>query len=154
MSRPNTLFGGALIGTNFTTPEQVQELLDLLKTLGVKRIDTAARYSPTAPGSSERLLGETRAAQQGFTIDTKINTVSGDGAGSLTAAAIEKSLEESLSRLHVSRVNVLHFHRPDPQTPVAEQAAEIHRQYLAGRFDKVCDSHLYFEAIVSILTWQ
>lgn len=138
MPQPNTLFGGALIGTSFTTSDQVQELLDLLKTLGINRIDTTARYSPTAPGSSERLLGETRAAEQGFTIDTKINAANGEGAGSLTAAATKKSLEESLSRLQTSKVNVLHFHRPDPQTPVAEQAAEIHRQYVAGRFDKVC----------------
>jgi aflatoxin B1 aldehyde reductase len=142
MSRPHTLFGGAMIGTSFTTPEQVQALLDLLKTLGVDRIDTAARYSPTAPGSSECLLGETRAAEQGFTIDTKINTVSGVRAGTLTAAAIEKSLEASLSRLQMSKVNILHFHRPDPQTPIVKQAAEIHRQYLAGRFDKVCSLEL------------
>jgi aflatoxin B1 aldehyde reductase len=142
MSRPNTLFGGAMIGTSFTTLEQVQDLLDLLKTLGIDRIDTAARYSPTAPGSSERLLGETRAAEQGFTIDTKFNTASGDGAGNLTAAAIEKSLQESLSRLQMSKVNILHLHRPDPQTPVIEQAAEIHRHYLAGRFDKVFSSVL------------
>lgn len=140
MPQPNTLFGGALIGTSFTTLDQVQELLDLLKTLGINRIDTAARYSPTAPGSSERLLGDTRAAEQGFTIDTKINTAGDDGAGSLTAAAIQKSLEESLSRLKTGKVNVLHFHRPDPQTPVAEQAAEIHKQYVAGHFDKVCIS--------------
>jgi aflatoxin B1 aldehyde reductase len=148
------LLGGAMIDTSFSTPEQVRSLLDQLKTLGADRIDTAARYSPAAPGSSERLLGETRAAEQGFTIDTKINTVSGDGAGTLTATAIEKSLEESLSRLHMSKVNILHFHRPDPQTPVVEQAAEIHRQYLAGRFDKVYSPVLDVEVVVSILTWQ
>lgn len=78
MSRPNTLFGGAMIGISFTTPEQVQALLDLLKTLGVDRIDITTKYSPTAPGSSERLLGETRAAEQDFTIDTKIVTIGGD----------------------------------------------------------------------------
>lgn len=145
MSRPNTLFGGGLIGTSFTTPEQVQELLDVLKTLKIDRIDTAARYSPTNPGSSERLLGELRAAEQGFTIDTKINTVSSassDGSGSLTAAAIEKSLIESFNRLKVDKVNILYFHRPDPQTPVVEQVAEIQRQYLAGRFEKVFVFHI------------
>lgn len=140
MSRPTTLFGGALIGTSFTTPEQVQELLDRLISLSIDRIDIAARYPPTAPHSSERLLGETRAAEQGFIIDTKINTSSGDGAGTLTAAAIETSLEKSLSLLHMSKVNVLHFHRPDPETPVVEQAAEIQTQYLTGRFEKVCTS--------------
>lgn len=143
-----------MIGIGFTTPEKVQALLDLLKTLGVDRIDTAARYSPTAPGSSERLLGETRAAEQDCTINTKINTISGDKAETLTAGALQKSLEESLSRLHVSKVNILHLHRPDPQNPVVEQAAEIHRQYLARRFDKVYSSFVQLEVVVSILTWQ
>ncbi|KAJ5126682.1 hypothetical protein N7448_007461 [Penicillium atrosanguineum] len=139
MSRPNTIFGGGLIGTSFTTPVQVQELLDKLKALKIDRIDTAARYSPTNPGSSERLLGEVRAAEQGFTIDTKINSggsASSDGSGSLTAAAINKSIDESFNRLKVDKVDILYFHRPDPQTPIAEQAAEIQRQYLAGRFEK------------------
>lgn len=154
MSRPTTLFGGALIGTSFTTTEQVQDLLNLLKTLGIDRIDTAAKYSPTAPRSSERLLGETRAAEQGLIIDTKINTASGDGAGTLVAATIEKSLEKSLSHLHMSKVNVLRFHRPDSQTPIVEQAAEIHRRNLAGRFDKVCNSGLFFDSVRFTLTWQ
>ena len=140
MSRPNTLFGGGLIGTSFTTPTQVQDLLDHLKALGVDRIDTAARYSPTNPGSSERLLGEVQATKHGFTIDTKINTegsTAGDAAGSLTAAAIATSVDESFARLQVDKVHVLYFHRPDPTTPVAEQVAEIQRQYLKGRFEKV-----------------
>lgn len=135
MSRPTTLFGGALIGTSFTTPEQVHELLDPLISLGIGSIDNAARYSPTALRSSERLLGETRAAEQGFIIDIKINTSNGDGAGTQTASAIETS-EENLSLLYMSKANVLHFHRPDPETPVVEQAAEIQSQSLV----KVCAS--------------
>jgi hypothetical protein len=51
MSPLNTIFGGALIGTSFTTPQEVQELLDQLKTLQIDHIDTAARYAPTNPGS-------------------------------------------------------------------------------------------------------
>ncbi|KAJ5578618.1 uncharacterized protein N7459_007582 [Penicillium hispanicum] len=139
MSRPNTLFGGALIGTAFSTPTQVQELLDQIKALGINRIDTAARYPPGNSGMSERLLGDVRAAEQGFAIDTKINTQgssSAGGEGSLTPAAIEKSLDESFARLQMDKVHVLYFHRPDPQTPVADQAAEIHKQYLDGRFEK------------------
>lgn len=140
MSRPNTLFGGALIGTSFTTAAQVQELLDHLKSVAINRIDTASRYSPTSPGSSERLLGEVRAQEQGFIIDTKTSTAgssNSDGSGSLTAVNIDKSVKESFSRLKVDRVHILYFHRPDPDTPVAEQAGEIHRQHLEGRFEKV-----------------
>lgn len=147
MSRPSTLFGGALIGTSFTTAAQVQELLDQLQSIGINRIDTAARYSPTSPGSSERLLGEVRAQEQGFTIDTKTSTdgsLKVDGSGSLTAANITKSINDSFSRLHAENVHILYFHRPDPETPIAEQAGEIHRQYLEGRFEKV--GRLYFIA--------
>lgn len=152
MSRPSTIFGGALIGTSFTTAAQVQELLDQLQSIGINRIDTAARYSPTSPGSSERLLGEVRAQEQGFTIDTKTSTdgsLKTDGSGSLTAANITKSINDSFSRLHVVNVHILYFHRPDPETPIAEQASEIHRQYLEGRFEKV--GHLYFISSVHVL---
>ncbi|KAJ5091236.1 hypothetical protein NUU61_006106 [Penicillium alfredii] len=154
MSRPNTIFGGALIGTSFTTPEQVQELLDQLKVLEIDRIDTAARYSPTNPGASERLLGETQAVKQNFIIDTKINTVgtsSGDGAGTLAPAAIENSITESFGRLQLEKVNVLYFHQPDPQTPISEQAAAIHEQYLKGRFEKFGLSNFPTEMVAAFL---
>lgn len=143
MSIPNALFGGAMIGNTFTTPEQVQELLDQLKVLQIDHIDTAARYPPGNPGRSENLLGEVRALEQGFTIDTKISpgSSSGDGSGTHTAPAIRKSLEESLDQLKTKKVNVLYFHRPDPSTPIAEQAAEINRQYLDGCFERVSISH-------------
>lgn len=145
MSTPNIIFGSGslgspLIGKNFCAPEQVQELLDQLKALGITRIDSAARYSPGNPGGSETLLGQVRAADQGFIIDTKINITNeaaATGFGSLTGPAIAKSLDESFKRLNVDKVNILYFHRSDPQTPVAEQAAEIHKQYQAGRFNKV-----------------
>lgn len=141
MSRPNTIFGCALLGINFNTPKQVQELLDQLKALGIDRLDTAARYSPSNPRSSERLLGDVGAAEQGFIIDTKIDT-GGDGSGTLTAAAISNSMSESVSRLKIGKVHTLYFHRPDPQTPIVEQAAEVHRLYLEGRFEQVSKSAL------------
>lgn len=89
------------------------------------------------------MLGGVRAQQQGFTIDTKTGidgSLKIDGSGSLTAANITKSINESFSRLHVDNVHILYLHRPDPKTPIAEQAGEVHRQYLEGRFEKV--SHL------------
>ncbi|KAJ5638422.1 hypothetical protein N7528_000812 [Penicillium herquei] len=144
MSRPSIIFGGAsfgspLIGKNFCTSENVQELLDQLKLHDVNRIDTAARYSPGNPGGSETLLGQVNAAKQGFIIDTKINIPDANiatGAGSLSAAAISRSIDESFVRLNVDRFHILHFHRSDPATPVEEQAAEMHKHYVAGRFEK------------------
>ena len=148
MSRPSIIFGGAsfgspLIGKNFCSPANVQELLDQLKLHNVERIDTAARYSPGNPGGSEALLGQVNAAKQGFVIDTKVNIPDANiatGAESLSAAAISKSIDESFDRLKVESVHILHFHRSDPITPVEEQAAEMHKQYMAGRFEKVWDT--------------
>ncbi|KAJ6016602.1 hypothetical protein N7540_011193 [Penicillium herquei] len=159
MSRPNTIFGcgslgSPIIGQNFSTSAQVQGLLDQLKALGIDRLDTAARYSPGNPGGSEQLIGEVRAAAHGFTIDTKINipdVAIADGAGSLTAAAIANSINKSLDRLKVDKVHILHFHRSDPVTPIAEQTAEIQKQYLAGRFEKFGVSNFSAEQVAELV---
>ncbi|KAJ6078644.1 hypothetical protein N7467_008397 [Penicillium canescens] len=145
MSIPNTLFGGAMIGSTFTTAEQVQQLLDRLKRLEIYHLDTAARYPPHSPGCSESLLGEVRAAKQGFTIDTKISPGS-DGAGAHKATAIRESLEKSLGRLAMDDGN------REPSTPILEQAAEINRQYLEGRFQKFGLSNFPPELVVEFIT--
>lgn len=140
MSPPSSIFSSALIGTSSTAPREVQEPLDQLNTLQIDHIDIAARYSPTNHGSSGRLLGEVRAAEQGSTIDTKIsteNSPNGDTSSTLTSSSIAHSISNSFDRLKTNKFNVLYFHRPDPQTPIAAQAAEINRQYNDGRFDKV-----------------
>ncbi|KAI0099188.1 Aldo/keto reductase [Nemania sp. FL0031] len=137
-SHPQLIFGGASIGAAFTTREQVVELLRTLQSLGVTRIDTAARYPPTNFGASERLLGEARVADLGFSIDSKI-FVGSVAEGSLAPHAIETSMTQSYDRmqLHGHRLNVLHCHRPDPETPLAEQAKALDAQYRAGLFEKL-----------------
>ncbi|OJD36445.1 aldehyde reductase [Diplodia corticola] len=132
---PALIFGGASIGSAYTTPEAVADLLATLKSLGIQRIDTAARYPPTSPGTSERLLGEAAAARQGFTIDTKV-LASGDGSGNLTPAAIDDSVQQSYSRLQMgdAKFNILYCHMPDPQTPLEDQAAGLNDQHRKGHF--------------------
>ena len=104
MPQVSLIFGAATIGSRFTTVEDVQYLLDTLKPLAIKRIDTAAKYPPTGPsGLSESLLGRTNAGQQGFLLDTKVQCEA-DGNGSLTAENIERSLTQSLERLGVDKV--------------------------------------------------
>ncbi|KAJ6054876.1 hypothetical protein N7499_005826 [Penicillium canescens] len=130
MSIPNTLFRGATIGSTFTTAEQVQQALALV---------------------ALNLFEEVRAAKQGFTIDTKISP-GNDSAGAHTATAIRESLEKSLGRLAIDKVNILYFHRPDLSTPILEQAAEINRQYLEGRFQKFGLSNFPPELVVEFIT--
>lgn len=78
---PCLIFGAASFGTSFSTTEEVQCLLDLLKSQGITHLDSAGRYQTGNPGRSEELIGETGAVAQGFTVDTKILAGAGDGTG-------------------------------------------------------------------------
>ena len=79
-------------------------MLKTLKKLGVSNLDTAARYPPLNPGRSEQLLGEAAELTHTFTIDTKVATGQGDGSGSLTKEAIEKSVKASFDKLKLRKV--------------------------------------------------
>lgn len=104
ISVPKLIFGAALFGVNFANPEDVQEVLDYLKENNITHLDTAGRYPPTLPGRSEELIGETDAASQGFTIDTKILALAPDQRGGIERSAVEQSLKTSLQRLGVEQV--------------------------------------------------
>ncbi|KAM4057920.1 aldo/keto reductase family protein [Hirsutella rhossiliensis] len=136
-SHPLLIFGGASIGYAYDRPEAVSELLRTLRSLGITRVDTAARYPPTNPGASERLLGEAGAATQGFDLDTKI-LCWGDGSGTLEPAAIEKSLHESRRRLQSKGL-------------LEEQAAGLNAQYKRGLFNKLGVSNLSPEMLSEFL---
>lgn len=100
---PQLIFGTATFGmdlTEFQSAETVKPLLAVLKTLGITRLDTAARYPPLNPGRSEQLVGEGEAIKTGFLVDTKVYTdTKTDGSGDLTQEAIEKSVSASLERI-------------------------------------------------------
>jgi aflatoxin B1 aldehyde reductase len=155
MGQPRIIFGAATVGMGFDDPQAVAEILDLLKKHNIDHIDTAGRYPPLNPGLSETLLGEADAVQRGFLIDTKVLAGPGDGSGELTNSVIKKSLSTSLQRLksgsvrrrnHAEyivftdkkQINTLHCHRPDPKTPLVEQAASLDRLYRQGKFKAVC----------------
>ncbi|PLB49820.1 aflatoxin B1 aldehyde reductase-like protein [Aspergillus steynii IBT 23096] len=134
MSHPKLIFGAASFGMNFLSTEEVQEVLDFLKQNNIMHLDTAGRYPPTSPGRSEELIGETKAASQGFTIDTKILTQTANEGGDMERSAVERSIETSLRRIGVEQVNTLHIHCPDFHTPLEEQARTINDLYKAGKF--------------------
>ncbi|KAI0395383.1 Aldo/keto reductase [Xylariaceae sp. FL0594] len=137
-SHPQLIFGGASLGDAFATADEVSAVLETLKSAGISRVDTAARYPPTSPNASERLLGETGAASKGFSIDTKVfcpNTPEGH----LAPDRIQASIKDSYGRLKLGdkKLNTLYCHRPDPTTPLEEQARALHEQHEAGLFDKL-----------------
>lgn len=103
MAKINLILGGAALGDGaaYSTVDSLQQLLSALKLYNIKYIDTAARYSPAAPGTSERLIHDVEATKQGFVVDTKILV---GGNGSLSSGAIRSSFENSLKVLGVEKV--------------------------------------------------
>lgn len=104
---PKLIFGTATFGMPghgaFEETEAVVPLMATLKELGIKHLDTGARYPPPRPGRSEEIIGETG---DGFVVDTKVYTdTSTDGSGDLEKGAMEKSVEDSLKRLKRDRVS-------------------------------------------------
>ena len=101
MGCPQLLFGGAAIASGrFGSLKEVQSLLELLKIVGISRIDIAPIYPNTSPGDAEQLLGQ--CASNSFTIDTKIMVTNMTGKGTLKADAIETSIITSLKRLNTN----------------------------------------------------
>lgn len=133
---PQLIFGTGVLGmdgTEFQDSESVTNLLHTLRQLGINRLDTAARYPPFNPGKSEQLIGEANVPGDAFVVDTKVYTEVGDGSGDLTNAAVQKSVDGSLERLHRPRgVNVVFAHRPDPATPLEEQVQGFQDQIAQG----------------------
>ena len=133
---PTLLFGTSTLGmdgTSFQHASDIGPLFTLLKSGEVAHLDTAARYPPLNPGRSEQLLGEANVSSENLLIDTKIATPTPDGRGELTREAVRKSVEESLNRLKVKKVNVLYAHRMDEETSIEEQVRAFDEQIDAGR---------------------
>lgn len=109
---PQVIFGAASIGDtdagfvySWTTPEQVSSLLEKLKTLGITRLDSAAVYPPTNAWNTELLLGQSKAAEKGFEIDSKIYYK--DGPGHLGDKNVDVSSAKTLRLLGVDKVGGL-----------------------------------------------
>lgn len=164
--RPDIVFGAGGIGGSgaqwfthtWSTLEQVSSLLEVLSEYKLNILDSAAAYPPGNPLETNRLLGLSKAASKGFTIDTKIFS-SGGRDGSLTRSNIEVSVEKDLELLGVDKVRCLYAHAPDYVTPLEETAAAFDEQYRNGRCEmlgvsnfpedmlreylEICDRHGY-----------
>jgi aflatoxin B1 aldehyde reductase len=107
MSHPRLSFGCANLGGSWTSKEELDALSNALANADIRYLDTAARYPPHSHGLSERLLGDLGFSHKGFNINTKIMVQAGDGAGSMAADAIARSISKSLGSLKVDRVSPL-----------------------------------------------
>ena len=147
----NIIFGAGGIGEGrishtWTTPEQTSELLKSLDEIGLKQLDSAASYPPGSPWITETLLGQSKAAENDFVIDSKImpfripqgrDPKAKSGDGSLTEENIDESFKKTFELLGVEKVHIMYAHCSDPSTAPEESARAFDKHFRAGHFEKV-----------------
>jgi aryl-alcohol dehydrogenase-like predicted oxidoreductase len=96
---------------------------------GITFFDTADVYG--SGGASEELMGQALEGRRGeFVIATKFGWEM-EGVAGVPAAArgsreyIRWAVEGSLRRLHVDRIDLYQYHRPDGRTPIGETLAAL-----------------------------
>jgi len=109
-----------------TIPDaQAQALIEFALAHGVNFFDTAPLYGA---GLSEQRLGRvlSQVPRDSFILASKVGRlVQPDGSMSLdfSRAGVLRSLEESLSRLKLDRIDIVHIHDPEDLTEQAIQEA-------------------------------
>jgi len=111
---------------------------------GINFIDTADiyegydRYLGSPGGVAETILGKALEGRRDKAIVTTkagnpVSNGSAEVRKGLSRAHIETQLESSLRRLRMDHVNIFEFHRPDPETPLAESIETIVRLIHSGK---------------------
>ncbi|CAG8960225.1 hypothetical protein HYFRA_00012743 [Hymenoscyphus fraxineus] len=138
-SSPTIIFGAGGIGHTeksfiFTweTSEAVSEVSFTLQSLDIHELDSSASYPPGNAWHTETLLGEAKAVEKGYIIDSKVLKY-----GPLNEENITSSVNRTLSLLGCSKIRILYAHEPDPTTPLEETAAALDKQFRRGKFEKV-----------------
>lgn len=125
-------------GTRTETLEGARDVVDAAIESGVTLFDTADIYG-SAPGVSETLLGQALGGRhEGLVIATKFGhsdfagPVEGQGAKG-SRAYIRASVEGSLRRLRLERIDLYQQHTPDPETPLDETIAVLDELVAEGK---------------------
>jgi aryl-alcohol dehydrogenase-like predicted oxidoreductase len=97
------------------------DILDRFTDAGLEAVDTADVYSMWVPGNkggeSETIIGEWIESRRGRDRLVLITKVGYDlDQGGLSAAHIERAVEDSLRRLRTDHIDVYFSHKPDPAT--------------------------------------
>ena len=100
-------FGGARIGQEEVTSEQVDSLLNGLLDMGVTLIDTAACYD-----DSEELIGRFISKRRDeYVLASKCGHITGDASGEpWSAEVISESIDRSLKRLGTDHLDLVQLH--------------------------------------------
>ncbi|QBX36966.1 aldo/keto reductase [Brevundimonas sp. S30B] len=139
LSTAPLVFGGNVFG--WTADRETSfRLLDAFVDAGFNAIDTADAYSRWVPGhdggESETIIGEwlkARGRHNDVLILTKVGSDMGQGHNDLSAAWIERAVEESLRRLQTDVIDLYQAHWPDPRTPQQETLRAFDRLVQAGK---------------------
>ena len=131
-------FGGNVLG--WTADEATSfSLLDAFVDAGFNFIDSADVYSRWVPGhtggESETVIGRWLAQggrRDKVVIATKVGFDMGVGKG-LSAAWIERAVEDSLKRLRTDHIDLYQSHTDDAATPLEETLAAYDRLIKAGK---------------------
>ncbi len=129
--RPVLALGAMNFGARTPAPE-ARRIVDRALERGIRFFDTANVYGN---GESERILGQAlrgRREQVGLATKVGLMRVQGRPEG-LSAARVERALEESLERLGTDFVDLFYLHQPDPATPIEETLEAIGRLLRAGK---------------------
>ena len=132
------VLGDGLI--DVTAHDEAVKIIDRAQELGISYVDTAPLYGN---GRSEARVGKSRYAtadRDSFVISTKIGRVLDPIAGRMTAEDdpdgigdlksvnswtrddVHRSIEESLKRLNMDRIDIIYVHDPDVESYGEEQA--------------------------------
>jgi aryl-alcohol dehydrogenase-like predicted oxidoreductase len=137
------VLGGNVFGWNLNGDEAFR-VLDRFVEGGGVMVDTADVYSKWAPGNrggeSESLIGDwlrRRGRRDDVLIATKVGFDDG-----LSAAVIERGIDESLKRLGIDHVDLYFSHKDDPSTPFEETLAAFDRLVKAGKVRAVGASQI------------
>jgi aryl-alcohol dehydrogenase-like predicted oxidoreductase len=152
------VFGGNVFG--WTADEKTSfALLDAFVDAGFNAIDTADVYSAWAPGNSggesETIIGRWLKANPAKRDKVLILTKVGSGFGrpkrDLSAGWIAQSVEGSLRRLQVDRIDLYQSHWPDPDTSQAETLGAYEVLLKAGKIGAIGASNLNAEQLKEAL---
>jgi aryl-alcohol dehydrogenase-like predicted oxidoreductase len=142
------VLGGNVFG--WTADEKTSfDLLDRFVDAGFNAIDTADAYSRWVPGNkggeSETIIGKwmkDRRSRDKVVVITKVGSDMGQGRKDLSAAYIEKAVEDSLRRLQIEAIDLYLSHWPDPTTPYEETLGAYDRLIKAGKVRAIGASNL------------
>ena len=145
------VFGGNVFGWTIDKKTSFN-LLDRLAGAGFETVDTADVYSAWKPGNvggeSETILGEwmrARGCRDRMVIITKVGMQMAPDRKGLSAAWIERAVEDSLRRLQTDHIDLYLSHKFDPDTPHEETLAAYQKLIAAGKVRAIGASN--FDAV-------